>query len=168
MPTPSTSPTAPGADAPPTAGPLGFAGARFYHLTLSAADQLALAAWYQRVLGFGLHSRAHDPSSGSTATFLDFPGLTLEILQMPGSVPVRRAAPPRHVLTQGWGNFSMQVPDLAAALAHLARLGVMPASPPTAFPDGTQAAFLLDPEGNAIELVQRPAPVVPPTYPVQL
>jgi lactoylglutathione lyase len=47
------------------------------------------------------------------------------------------------------------VPDLDAAYAALVAAGAQPATPPTDRPWGQRTAYVRDPDGNLIELVQR-------------
>lgn len=67
----------------------------------------------------------------------------------------------------GSGHIGIEVPDLDAALAELAALGVEPEAPP-AHPAGRtdlgKVAFVRDPDGVRVELLQAPWPI--PSDPV--
>lgn len=67
----------------------------------------------------------------------------------------------------GSGHIGIEVPDLDAALAELATLGVEPEAPP-AHPAGRtdlgKVAFVRDPDGVRVELLQAPWPI--PSDPV--
>jgi catechol 2,3-dioxygenase-like lactoylglutathione lyase family enzyme len=69
----------------------------------------------------------------------------------PGSNPGDRVA--RH----GWHHLAFEVEDVDAAFAELTARGVPIHSPPESFPEAAptmRIAFLRDPDGNLIELVQ--------------
>jgi lactoylglutathione lyase len=67
----------------------------------------------------------------------------------------------------GAGHIGIEVPDLDAALAQLAALGVEPEGPPS-HPAGRtdlgKVAFVRDPDGVRVELLQGPWPI--PSDPV--
>ena len=58
----------------------------------------------------------------------------------------------------GWRHLALEVDDVDAAFAEMARRGVEVSSPPEPFPPEApefRIAFLRDPEGNLLELIQR-------------
>jgi lactoylglutathione lyase len=89
---------------------------------------------------------------GSTLAMLLFPqetAVSLELVHRPGDGPVRPG---------GLDHLAVQVDDLAAALETLTRSGLRPG--PLEWPageTGPRTAFLDDPDGHRIELVQWPA-----------
>ena len=57
----------------------------------------------------------------------------------------------------GWDHLALEVEDVDAAYAELTALGVVGRSPPGSFPPAAPAyriAFLADPDGNLLELLQ--------------
>jgi lactoylglutathione lyase len=91
------------------------------------------------------------PAGGVRLAMLQFPeepAVSLELVHRPGEGPVRPG---------GFDHLAVQVADLTATLERLAGegLAVEPAQWP-AGEDGPRTAFLDDPDGYRIELVQWP------------
>ena len=61
-----------------------------------------------------------------------------------------------------YAHFCLNVDDLAATLAHLATLGVVPAAPPRTGRAGQRLAFVADSDGNRIELMEIPPGIADP------
>ena len=85
-------------------------------------------------------------------------GDRLELLHRPGSHPgCARRPPPRPSLTRGFGHVAFDVDgvdaDLPATRRRWARVPVM-APRPSPEP-GVRMAFVADPEGNLVELLDR-------------
>ena len=86
-------------------------------------------------------------------------GVRVELFERPGSAEGIRAGHPIEALsTRGYGHFALTAADIdppfKAALQAGGRAIVEPSSSPE---PGVRFAFLADPEGNLIELVERSA-----------
>jgi lactoylglutathione lyase len=89
-----------------------------------------------------------DGSSLAMLQFPDEPAVSLELVHRPGDGPVRPG---------GFDHLAVEVDDLAATVESLARAGLRPGPPEwPAGEDGPRTAFLDDPDGYRIELVQWP------------
>ena len=98
------------------------------------------------------------------------PGYVLHYLGAPGSSPeqavlelvVNETTDPSYDRSPGSGHLGLEVDDVEAALAALASLGVQPEAPPSQ-PGGRSdlhpVAFVRDPDGVRVELLQAPWPV---------
>ena len=74
---------------------------------------------------------------------------TLELVHQPDAGPVE---------TGGFDHLAIQVDDLAETLATLTELGLAPGEPELpGGPEGPKTVWLVDPDGNRIELVEWPA-----------
>jgi len=131
-------------------------GLRFGHVAFRVRDLEASIAWYARAFGARELFRATRDDGGVQLVYLEFaPGQTIELFPN-GKNAVE---PPPDPL--GYAHYCLLVDDLAAALAHLAALGVEPAAPPRTGRAGQQLAFVEDADGNRIELMQ-----IPPESPI--
>nr|WP_274636200.1 VOC family protein [Microbacterium bovistercoris] len=154
------------APASPTAP--GHIGSALDHVGLSVADLDAQAEWYSRALGLEQLEPGGIPAVGLRVVFLVDPDRrwALELLNRPGSQhPARSTSAPEHVLTQGYGHICLRVDDVDAMYERLIAAGAAPIQPPGDSPvSGVRMAFVADPEGNFIEMLDRPGP---PGAPVQ-
>ncbi len=89
---------------------------------------------------------------GATLTVLKFPGegvVTLELVHRPADGPVQ--------IGTGFSHLVVQVDELADTIATLTQRGLKPEPEQRpAGPDGPRTAWLTDPDGYRIELVQWP------------
>ena len=132
------------------------------HIGLSVGDLERMTGWYQRALGWARTGDFAVESLGLRGAFLLAPdGLAIELLERRGSSHRTPAAtPPDELLAQGWGHVCLRVEDLDAAFAGLVEAGATAVSRPAPSPEpGVRFAYLTDPEGNFIELLDRPGPV---------
>lgn len=58
----------------------------------------------------------------------------------------------------GYTHMALYVSDLAATEALLEENGIVITEGPITFPNGTQAIFVRDPDGNVVEFDQKPLP----------
>lgn len=132
------------------------------HVGLSVADLDAQAEWYSRALGLEQLEPGGIPDVGLRVVFLVDPdhGWALELLTRPGSQPRPRAtSAPEHVLSQGYGHICLRVADVDAMYARLVAAGATSIMEPGPSPvSGVRMAFVADPEGNFIEMLDRPGP----------
>jgi catechol 2,3-dioxygenase-like lactoylglutathione lyase family enzyme len=126
------------------------------HTGLSVADLDAAAGFYGRAFGFagefafslgeirGLMLRSED-------------GGRLELFEHPASGGGLRAQTPLDALaTRGYGHFALSAPDIDALYERALAAGAAERISPRPSPEpGVRFAFLADPEGNLVELVER-------------
>lgn len=133
------------------------------HVGLSVGDLDAQADWYVRVLGLRALPPLSALQAGMRTQYLVDPddGWALELLERAGSVPGERATSPgESLLTHGYGHVCLRVADVASRFAAVVDAGASAIAPPGPSPmSGLPVAFVADPEGNLIELIQRAAPL---------
>jgi glyoxylase I family protein len=118
------------------------------HLGLAARDPVALAQWYQRILGAETVSQL---SAEPPAVMLRLPGgLLLEIYAAALSV-----AEIANNQCAGWRHLALQVDSLEGAQRWLANRGVTFAEPVKPAGGGGRVLFFRDLEGNLLHLVER-------------
>jgi catechol 2,3-dioxygenase-like lactoylglutathione lyase family enzyme len=128
-----------------------------HHVGLSVADLDAEQRWYQ--LNFGLDEvveRVQLSEPPVRTVVLRAPsGLRLELIELAGSQPSSADNPLEAARTQTYGHLALEVGDLDAAFSELTAAGAHPVSPPApgASP-GIRFAYVQDPEGNLLELIQ--------------
>lgn len=129
------------------------------HVGLSVADLDAQAAWYASALGLESCDPGSIPEFGIRVVFLADRehGWMLELLQREGAAPGLLAPDPQTaLLTQGYGHICLGVDDLDTAYERLLVMGAESRLPPVPAPlPGVRIAYVADPEGNLIELIDR-------------
>lgn len=121
------------------------------HPSFRVSDLAASLAFYH-ALGYGEVGRV-DIAGGTALIVLKFPAeqiVSLELVHRPGDDPVQ--------IGTGFSHLGIQVDDLAATTAELARAGIEPG--PTEHPggpDGPRTSWVSAPDGYRIELVQWPS-----------
>jgi catechol 2,3-dioxygenase-like lactoylglutathione lyase family enzyme len=145
-------------------------GSRVTHLGICVSDLAASLAFYRDALGFTYASELEAkgdapakllrlPDVSLRAVYLRRDGFVIELLHYasPGHVGDGR---PRAMNALGFTHLSLRVPDLAAALARLEELGAnVLRDTRIALPDGSaKAAFVTDPDGTLVELVESQSP----------
>ncbi len=134
-----------------TAGaPLGvISGVRFGHVAFRVADLERSITWYAAAFGAREAFRASNEDGSPQLVYLEFaPGQFVELFPN-GKNPIPVPADPI-----GYGHTCLLVDDLAGALSYLQKLGVTPAAPPRQGRAGQLLAFIADPDGNRIELME--------------
>ena len=120
------------------------------HTALRVAD-LAGSLDFYSALGYDQVGRV-DVGDGATLTVLKFPGepvVTLELVHRPTEEAV--------VLGSGFSHLAVQVDALTSTIEMLSEAGLRPGPPQRpAGADGPQTAWLTDPDGYRIELVEWP------------
>jgi catechol 2,3-dioxygenase-like lactoylglutathione lyase family enzyme len=131
---------------------------RLHHVGLSVADLDIAADWYGSALGFQVEFLFQLPVLRG-AMIVNPAGLRLELLERSGSRDSGRATDPNAaLLTRGWGHIALEVEDLDETYLRLLAAGASGVWDPRPSPQpGVRMAFLHDPEGNLIELIQRGA-----------
>jgi catechol 2,3-dioxygenase-like lactoylglutathione lyase family enzyme len=128
------------------------------HAGLSVADLDAAAAFYGRAFGFDAEFPFALPVEGIRGVMLRLEsGGRLELFERPGSADGLRPADPIDALaTRGYGHFAVHAPDIDALFARAMDAGAIEKVAPRPSPEpGVRFAFVADPEGNLIELVER-------------
>ena len=134
--------------------------ARPHHVALSVADLDAQQHWYQQALGLTeVVERFELPRPHVRTVVLRAPdGLRIELIEREGSRAQSFSDPLQAALTQGYGHWALEVTDLDQTFAALSAAGAESVSPPApAIQPGARFAYVRDPEGNLIELIQPPA-----------
>ena len=133
--------------------------ARLDHVGLAVADLGAAAAWYCDVFGLAPELSLRVDAIDLSIEMLVDPefGYRLELLHRPGSDgQVKPADPAEAARREGYGHVAFDVADLDGAYDHAVARGARPVMPPCPAPEpGVRMAFVADPEGNLIELLDR-------------
>jgi catechol 2,3-dioxygenase-like lactoylglutathione lyase family enzyme len=133
--------------------------ARSHHVGLSVADLDEQQRWYQQALGLSeVVERFELPEPHVRTVVLRAPnGLRVELIEREGSRAQTFSDPLEAALTQGFGHWALEVQDLDAVFGALSAAGAEPVSAPApAVQPGARFAYVRDPEGNLLELIQPP------------
>ena len=128
------------------------------HVGLSVAELEAAEGFYGRAFGFTRQLVFELSPHPIRGLMLAHPsGSRLELFEHSGSVAgVRAPGPIEAHATRGYNHFALVAPDIdelfAAALAAGATAVIEPRPSPE---PGVRFAFLADPEGNLVELVEK-------------
>jgi catechol 2,3-dioxygenase-like lactoylglutathione lyase family enzyme len=141
------------------------AQAVFDHAGLSVSDMDVSRKFYEDVFGFTILEDDFMIRGDIHGLVLSTPnGVRLELFHRKDSDPPSSAdavtpAPAESPRSQGWFQFALTVPDLAASYAAVVAAGAKPIMTPRSAPDGiNQVGFVCDPDGNLVELLERPTP----------
>jgi catechol 2,3-dioxygenase-like lactoylglutathione lyase family enzyme len=139
--------------------------ARFHHVSLSVADLVAQQRWYAEALGFTEVTEQFELSDPPVRTVVmeSGDGVRVELIERAGSARTEVFGDPlEKLLGQGYGHWALAVDDLDAAFARLTEAGAAAVWPPAdAVQPGARFAYVKDPEGNLIELIQPSADIAP-------
>ncbi len=130
---------------------------RLDHVGLSVGDLDAACEFYSRAFGFARQLEfelAPHPVRGLMLRHES--GMRLELFEREGSAPGLQGVTPIEALaTRGYGHFAFAAPDIDAVFARALTAGASPVMEPGSSPEpGVRFAFLADPEGNLVELVE--------------
>jgi catechol 2,3-dioxygenase-like lactoylglutathione lyase family enzyme len=127
------------------------------HAGLSVADLDAALAFYGAAFGCAPELSFTLPGEIRGAMLRLPGGGRLELFAHPASAGGLRAGTPLEALaTRGYGHFALAAPDIDAAYARALAAGASERVSPRQSPEpGVRFAFLADPEGNLVELVER-------------
>ncbi|WP_329131730.1 VOC family protein [Streptomyces sp. NBC_00670] len=131
---------------------------RLDHIGVNVRDLPAQTAWYREAFELKPVFEFHLDGPGLGGVVLEHPhGWRLELLARPGSAPGLRAPDPlTAALTEGYGHFALTTPDLDPLYARLLAHGAAEAVAPGPSPEpGVRMAWVRDPEGNLIELMEK-------------
>ena len=131
----------------------------FDHVGLSVADLDAQRRFYREALSL-VEEAGHIeiPAAQIRTAILRGPtGLQIELIERSGSVPQTFADPYDGAGTQGYFHWALTVEDLDDAFDGVLAAGATQVSAPTdAVRPGVRYAYVKDPEGNLLELIQPP------------
>ena len=134
---------------------------RLDHVGLNVADLDAAERWYADAFGYERQLALRIDVLELDIVMLIHPGRgdRLELLHRPGSAPGLRAeTPPEAVLTEGFGHVAFDVVGVDAHFDRLVARGARPVMTPRPSPEPlVRMAFVADPEGNLLELLDRTA-----------
>jgi lactoylglutathione lyase len=132
----------------------------FDHVGLTVADLPAMTEWYCHALGLVVEFEFELDHVDFRGVMLRSPaGYRVELLHRPGNEPGLQAANPvEAALTRGFGHIALDVPSVDAAYDALVAAGATDRMSPRPSPEpGVRMAYVADPEGNLIELLDRTA-----------
>ena len=140
-------------------GPEVAAALEFNHfmVAISVQDIDKETAWFVDKLGFSVEKDASVRDGAVRFRWLKNGNQRIELLGIAGSQPgPTRATPPGHAAIRGITQVTLETRDIEATRAALAAKGITPALDITDVAVlGIKAMYLLDPEGNAIEIAQK-------------
>jgi glyoxylase I family protein len=119
------------------------------HAAIAARDPVGLADWYCEILGFRM--LADNGKDRPTRILAGTGGGMIEM--MPDDETAR---PERDLFDPGISHLAVRVSSLEDAVSRLKAAGVEVAEPVPAAGGGLVATFK-DPEGNVLQVVERPA-----------
>ena len=127
-----------------------------FMVAISVTDLEAETAWFVDKLGFTVEKDASVRDGAVRFRWLTNGNQRIELIQIANSQPgAQRATPPGHAVIRGLTHVTLETRDIEATRAALAAKGVTPVLDITEVtPLGIRAMYLLDPEGNAIEIAQ--------------
>ena len=122
------------------------------HMAIAAKETGALAGWYRDTLGFEVLT----DGGPKGIWFVAPPGAGGAIEIIPASDAARTD---RARNDPGWSHLAFTVADFQAAHKALVGKGIAFQGEPRQQPDGSWIAFFPDPDGNVLQIVQRPKPL---------
>jgi len=128
------------------------------HVGLAVGDLDAMTSWYADALELAVEFEfAVEHADLRGVMLCSEAGHRIELLHRPGAVVGLRAADPvEAALTRGFGHVAFDVPDVDSAYDALVRSGATDRMSPRPSPEpGVRMAYVADPEGNLIELLDR-------------
>ena len=128
------------------------------HVGLSVADLDAAEGFYGTVFGFQRQLAFELSPHPIRGLMLANPsGSRLELFEHSGSVPGLRAPGPIEAhATRGYNHFALMAPQIDGLFATALAAGATAVIEPRPSPEpGVRFAFLADPEGNLVELVEK-------------
>lgn len=129
----------------------------FDHIGLSVANLDAQRAFYSAALGLTQVEEEFAMAEAGIRTVIlrADSGLKIELIERGGSTPQEFADPFDGAGTQGYFHWALNVDDLDASFADLLTVGASEVlAPAAAVREGARFAYVKDPEGNLIELIQ--------------
>lgn len=120
------------------------------HLALVTTDVVRAARFFTELLGFKETGRLETTHSG-TIIFVSLGGTQVELFGYGSSKAAAGADD-----CAGFKHLALAVEDIDAEYERLKAAGVEFTMAPTTVESGLRIAFFCDPDGNSLELMQRP------------
>jgi len=133
---------------------------RFDHVGLNVASLPDMTAWYAAALGLEVEFEFALEAFAFSGAMLRSPeGWRIELLHRDGNAAGLQAANPvEAALTRGFGHLALDVPAVETSYDALIAAGATDRMSPRPSPEpGVRMAYVADPEGNLIELLDRTA-----------
>ena len=130
----------------------------FDHIGLNVGDLAAMVRWYCDALDLNVEFEFTLPDVAFRGAMLaSRPGYRVELLHREGNVAgMQPNSPVDAALTRGYGHFALDVADVDASYQELIAAGASDRMSPRPSPErGVRMAYVADPEGNLIELLDR-------------
>lgn len=130
----------------------------FDHVGLSVRDLDAATTFYAAAFDYAPEFPFRLEAIDTRGIMLVHPsGHRLELFERPDAVAGLQGLTPLEALgTHGFGHFALTAGDIDVPFERAVGAGARPVVPPGPSPEpGVRFAFLADPEGNLVELVQR-------------
>jgi catechol 2,3-dioxygenase-like lactoylglutathione lyase family enzyme len=131
---------------------------RLDHMGINVADLDAMTSWYATALKLDVEFEFALDHVDFRGVMLRSPeGYRIELLNRSGNVAgLQAASPVEAALTRGFGHVAFDVPDVDAAYDALLAAGASVRMSPRPSPEGgVRMAYVADPEGNLVELLDR-------------
>lgn len=130
----------------------------FDHVGLSVVDLEHSQAFYGRAFGFASEfafELAPHPIQG--LMMIHPSGVRLELFEHAGArAGIQATTPIEAIATRGYGHFALCARDIEPVFAGALAAGATAVIAPSPSPEpGVRFAFLADPDGNLVELVER-------------
>lgn len=129
------------------------------HVGMSVGNLEKSQRFYGGVLGFTTVENSFQLAAFEIrgVVLVNAEGARIELFERRGSAPDAAGHPTDSTLRQGLFQFALSVADLETTFQRVTAAGAAPVMQPRIAPDGrTLIAFIGDPDGNLIELLQRP------------
>jgi lactoylglutathione lyase len=127
------------------------------HAMLHVSDMDRAVAFYRDLLGMTVQLARENPETQHRNTFVGYgPYDTTTQIEL-----VSYGVGKQYDKGDGFGHMAVSVEDIAAFCEHLRAAGALISREPKRVPSGAQIAFVQDPDGYEIELIQ-PAPAPAP------
>ena len=126
-----------------------ISGVRFGHVAFRVADVERCVTWYADAFGARIVFHGEPQAGRQELMFLEFaPGQHIEIF----TNGTERSQTPSQAI--GYQHYCLVVDDIDAAIRHLATMNVQPERPVREGRAHYRIAFVTDPDGNVIELME--------------
>jgi lactoylglutathione lyase len=131
----------------------GFQSSRLLHTMIRVLDLDRSIEFYTRLLGMKLLRKKEYPSGEFTLAFVGYGDETdSSVIELTHNWPRKQP----YTIGDGYGHMAVAVPDIYATCDRLAKEGVKIPRPPGPMKHGGSViAFIEDPDGYKIELIER-------------
>ena len=122
-----------------------------------AVIERSLEVAIAKAFGFEVEESFSIPGTSVDGVVLRHPhGARVELFRHPESITAPTGHPVDSTLRRGWFQLAFRVDDVVAAHHHVLGAGAVTVREPFLAPDGrSRVAFVVDPDGNLIELIER-------------